>query len=149
MPNMRIFGSTEATLESHEIVQFIQQGWPGSCVMVEDDANAGWLSVHVEHPQLPEPIGLDRFCRVYDDITGELMSWAAWLETREGTPQSKDMMARTIAVQQVVLIKCPEGAEEKRICRELSRVLADVADGFFQVDDEGFYDASGVLVIQE
>jgi hypothetical protein len=35
------------------------------------------------------------------------------------------------------------------VCVALARFLAGVTDGVYQVDDEGFYSADGVLILPE
>jgi hypothetical protein len=95
-------------------------------------------------------IVVERFLADEDGIRAELNAWAGYLETKEASPHHQALMERTIQARQLFTIEQPDDhANAARLCEALCRHLAEVADGFFQIDDRGFFAADGSLLVAE
>jgi hypothetical protein len=93
-------------------------------------------------------VEVNRYQADEEGIRAELNSWAAFLETCEDDPRSRGLMERVIQSRQLFYIEEPSPAA-REVCALLSRCLARLADGFYQVDDEGFFAADGTLLVAE
>jgi hypothetical protein len=93
-------------------------------------------------------VEVNRFRADEEGIRAELNSWAAFLETCEHDPRHRELMERMIQSKQLFNIEEPsESARE--VCVQLSQCLARLADGFYQIDDEGFFEADGAILIAD
>ncbi len=111
----------------------------------------GWFQAELVFGE-GEPVRLERFLASEEGIRGELNSWAAFLETCEDSPHRVALMERTIQSRQLFTLRQPaDRADEEvdRACVELSRFLARAADGFYQVDEQGLFEADGALLVRE
>jgi hypothetical protein len=99
------------------------------------------------------PVFADRYLTDTDDLRTQLNTWAAYLETLDYSPNSRGLMERVIQTRQLITIRKPLGhADEvlaERVCHGLCQVLANGADGVYQVEDEGWYAADGSLLVKE
>ena len=99
------------------------------------------------------PVHVERFLAGEEGIRAELNAWAAFLEACDYSPNAGPLMERTIQSRQLFTIRRPaDHADEVRLeraCVGLCRLLASAADGFYQADGEGFFDADGALLVQE
>lgn len=99
------------------------------------------------------PLELERFLAAEEGIRAELNTWAAFLETCADSPNSVPLMEHMIQTSQLFTLRHPlDAANEERaeqLCVGLAQFLADATDGVYQVDDEGFYTADGVLILPE
>jgi hypothetical protein len=97
-----------------------------------------------------ESLQLERYLACEPGIRAELNSWAAWLETREDTPERVRLMERIIqTVQLFTLHGDGESTRTEKLCVELCRFLAEKTDGVYQIDERGFFDAEGALLVSE
>ena len=93
------------------------------------------------------PLLLECFRADEEGIRAELNSWAAILETCDG-PHHIPLMERTIQTKQLFTLHDPtDGA--RLVCVSLCQHLAAVTAGFYQIDDIGFFDADGTLMVKE
>jgi hypothetical protein len=83
-----------------------------------------------------------------EGIRAELNSWAAYVETFEQAPRHRELMERVIQSKQLFYFEEPSPSA-REACVRLSRHLARLAGGFYHVEDEGFFDADGTLLIAE
>ena len=98
-----------------------------------------------------DPAAMQRFLAEEEGIRNELNGWAGYLETCEDSPSHLALMERTIQSRQLFTLRRPiEGAEAVgRACVELSKFLARATEGFYQVDEEGVFEAEGELLVRE
>ncbi len=99
------------------------------------------------------PIHVERFLTREDDLRDDLNTWAGWLETQGHEPNHARLMEHVIQSRQFVTIRKPldhanESAVED-VCRAVCRIVAERADGVFQVDGDGWYAADGTLLLKE
>jgi hypothetical protein len=94
------------------------------------------------------PLVLERFHADDEGIRAELNSWAAFLETCGG-PHHVRLMERTIQARQLFTLTDPTTDVVDPGCVALCRRLAAETAGFYQIDDIGFFDADGTLLVEE
>ena len=94
------------------------------------------------------PLALECFSADEDGIRAELDSWAAFLETGDG-PHAVPLMERAIQTRILFTLHDPTEDEFERDCVALCRQIAHVTAGFYQIDDIGFFDADGTLLVNE
>ncbi len=83
---------------------------------------------------------LERWHSEEDGIRAELNSWAALMELGEETLLRVQLMERIIQTRQFFTI------EDSPCAFVLSRYLAAQTNGFFHIDGQGFFDATGNLL---
>ena len=87
-----------------------------------------------------------------DNLRNDLNSWAAFLETCDYSPNHSMLMERVIQTQQLITLRKPiDHADEvsvDRLCLAVCGFLAEQADGIYQIDDDGWYDAAGTLLLK-
>jgi hypothetical protein len=93
------------------------------------------------------PLALECFSADEEGVRAELNSWAAFLETCDG-PNAVPLMERAIQTRFLFTLHDPTG-EFDRDCVALCRQLAHATAGFYQIDDVGFFDADGTLLVSE
>ena len=86
-------------------------------------------------------------------IRAELNTWAAYLETCDYNPNFAVLMEHMIRTKQLFTIRRPlDAANEARvddICLGLAQLFAQTTEGIYQVDQQGFFDPNGLLLLQE
>jgi hypothetical protein len=110
------------------------QGWFQATLALDDEEE--------------EPLELQRYLATEEGIRGELNTWAAWLETQEGSPHAGPLMQRMIATTQLFTLQCPPELPGEA-CVALCRFLADQTAGVYQIDGQGFFAADGTLLVKE
>ena len=93
------------------------------------------------------PLALECFSADEEGIRAELDSWAAFLETCDG-PHGVPLMERAIQTRNLFTLHDPSG-ELDSDCVALCQQIAEVTAGFYQIDDIGFFDAAGTLLVNE
>ena len=94
------------------------------------------------------PLTLECFRADEEGIRAELNTWAAFLETCDG-PHHVPLMEKTIQAKQLFTLHDPTEGELDRVCITLCRRLAALTAGFYQIDEIGFFDADGTLLVKE
>lgn len=112
----------------------------------------GWTAAELT-VEVGTPIYVERYLTAEDDLRADLNSWAAWLETRDYSPHHVALMERVIQTEQLVTLRKPidhpnEGLLDE-ICTALSRTICQNADGFYQIEGQGWYAADGDELIKE
>jgi hypothetical protein len=112
----------------------------------------GWTSAELSLG-CASPVYVERFLAGEDNLRNDLNSWAAFLETCDYSPNHQMLMERVIQSQQMITLRKPiDHADEisvDRLCLALCSFLAQQADGVYQIDNDGWYDAAGALLLQE
>jgi hypothetical protein len=145
----RIFGRSEATPDPAAFLEELRRLAPVTGTV---DAEGGdWFRVELSlHGG--GALDLERFLADEEGIRAELNSWAAYLEASD-TPHSLALMERVIQSRQLVTLRRPaDHADEalvERLCVATCRWLAAATDGFYQADDQGFFEADGTLLVRE
>ena len=113
----------------------------------------GWTSGELHLPGDGTPLLLARYLTREDDLRADLNTFAAELETMTHSAHSTALMERVIQSQQLITIRKPIGHPNEslvdRACEELVRFLANECDGFYQIDNQGWFAKSGELLVEE
>jgi hypothetical protein len=145
----RVFGTGE---EEPNPAALLERLGPAVAVKFHGD-DAGWFRAELAcHPD-NGPLHLERYLASEEGIRNELNTWAAWVEaTGEGPVQAR-LMQHLIGTRQVFTLWRPESPAEPAaadpICRDLCTWLARQTAGIYQVDEQGFFDAGGKLLLAE
>ncbi len=112
----------------------------------------GWTAAELL-VELGTPIYVERYLTQEDNLREDLNSWAAWLETRDFSPNHVMLMERVIQTQQMITIRKPIDHPNENlldeVCTALSRAICQKADGIYQAEDQGWYSASGEELLKE
>jgi len=99
------------------------------------------------------PVYVERFLTKEDDLRHDLNTWAGFLETCDYSPNHVMLMERVIQSAQMITARKPiDHADEittDRLCLVLSQFLAAKTDGIYQIDADGWYTATGELLLKE
>ena len=96
-----------------------------------------------------EIVSVERYLADEEGIRNELNSWAAVLETCEPQPAALPLMERTIQSKQLFVVRSSAPHPDSPAAHLVCRTLAGLSGGFYQVDEEGFFDAAGTLLVRE
>jgi hypothetical protein len=107
----------------------------------------GWMRAEVSTGKHVPPLVIERFLVEESDMRPQLNSWVAWLETVEH-PRREGVIDRVVNSQQVLTLEL-DSSKHDRIAKDAAKYLAQTADGIYQVDDEGFFSADGLLLVPE
>jgi hypothetical protein len=112
----------------------------------------GWTSAELR-VGVGSPVMLERFLVKEDDLRGELNNWAAWLETATWSENSPALMEHVIQTQQMITLRKPiDHSDEialENLCQATVQFFAQARDGIYQIDDDGWYSATGTLLVKE
>ena len=99
------------------------------------------------------PVYVERFLAKEDNLCADLNTWAGFLETCDYSPNHAMLMECVIQTQQLITLRKPiDHADEvsvDRLCLAVCNFLAAQADGIYQIDDDGWYDVAGTLLLKE
>lgn len=149
----RIFGLSEPEVPAETILEHLHEhGFTVRGEFRRDER--GWGAVQFTFPESAgSPIVMQRYLSDEEGVRNELNTWAAWLETATYNPNHADLMTHAIQTRQLITIRRPiDHADDSRLeafCLELSQFLARQTNGIFQIDDQGFFAASGELLLEE
>jgi hypothetical protein len=144
---LRVFGATDDAPDQAAVAASLA----GASSSFDGD-EGGWYRAEIVHGAGP-PVTMERYHADEEGIRAELNSWAAYLETLDYSPHHVALMERTIQSRQLITIRKPadhgDEAGIDRLCAALARRLAEMTNGFYQIDGKGFFDAEGQLLVAE
>jgi hypothetical protein len=148
----RVFGTNDVQPEPAALLEAVRAlGIEATAEFGGDEQ--GWFRVALTFAADATPVHLERYLATEEGIRADLNSWAAWLETADYSPNHGPLMQHVISTRQLFTLRCPiDHADEvlvERLCVGVSRFLARTTDGVYQVDDEGFFAADGILLLKE
>jgi hypothetical protein len=147
----RVFASTDA-VSSPAGIEACLVGLGAAVTARFDEANDSWYRAELTLNG-GAPLVLERWLADEDGIRAELSSWAAYLETLDYSPNAAGLMEKAIQARQLFTLRRPidhpNEALLERACQALCQFLAMQTDGFYQVDDRGFFAADGGVLVQE
>jgi hypothetical protein len=145
---LRIFSRDEATPDPGVLLAALAALGLNLQGNFEGDAE-GWFLAELTLPS-GEVLPLERYLAHEEGIRNELNAWAAVLEGREQLPQAAVLMERVIQSWQLFVLPAHVGrAASPEVALLICRTLATLTNGFYQLDGEGFFDASGTLLEPE
>ncbi len=147
----RVFCRGESRLPPAEILEFLHtHGIPATGNFRGDDL--GWTGAEFSYG-VGSPVYVERFLAKEDSLRDDLNSWAAFLETCDYSPNHEMLMERVIQSKQMLTLRKPiDHADEislDKLCLMICRHFAEQADGIYQVDDDGWYDANSGMLLKE
>jgi hypothetical protein len=104
----------------------------------------GWYQADLHTDDVS--IQLERYLAGEEGVRAELDSWAAWLETRECSPEAFPLMERLIQTAQLFTL---QASAESAVSEPLCRFLAAATAGIYQIDGRGLFAADGTLLVSE
>lgn len=148
----RVFGTNHVQPEPAALLEHLHQlGLETAGHFHGDDQ--GWFRAELVLDEDIEPVPLERFLTREDDIRGELNTWAAWLETVADNAHQTRLMQHMIGTTQLFTLERPvDTADDERVeqlCISVCRYLAKQTLGVYQVDQHGFFDLDGTLLVRE
>lgn len=148
----RVFSKADTAPSAAAILAHLQeQGVTVTAEFRGDDL--GWTSGQFVLPKGGSPVILERYLTDADDLRNDLNSWAGWLETADYSPNHQWLMEHVIQTRQLFTLRRPIDHPDEialdRLCEGLCRYLAGLTEGVYQADGQGFFAASGELILQE
>jgi hypothetical protein len=146
----RVFALSEAGPAPEQVREFLHALDPKARGNFHADEQ-GWFAVDIKIPGEETGIRLERFLSSEEGIRAELNTWAAWLETQENNPHVGRLMQHMISTKQIFTLQedPSSGQSTADVCTGLCRFLAELSDGVYQADAQGFLDAAGLLLVPE
>jgi hypothetical protein len=148
----RIFGRSTAEVRPAALLEHLQaQGEQVTAKFRGDDL--GWTSAEIVAGVEDSPLLLERFLTDEDNLRDDLNTWAGYLETLNYSPNNFILMERMIQTKQLFTIRKPVShpneIDAERICESLSKFLAQQTDGMYQIDNVGWHEMTGDVLIAE
>ncbi len=113
----------------------------------------GWTAGELRLAGLNTPVLLERYLAREDEIRDDLNAYAALLETCDYSPNHGALMERVIQSQQLIVLRKPLDAIDEvsleNLLIEACQFLASRTDGMYQIDGQGWFAATGELLLQE
>lgn len=146
----RVFGRSESEPSLAALAEHLHAaGLPVEPHFRGDDL--GWTAGELRVPG-GAAVKVERYLTDADDLRDDLNAYAAELETRD-SPHSGALMQHAIQTKQLVTLEPPADATDAAALDPLlvatCRHLAAVTDGVYQIDERGWFSASGELLIPE
>jgi len=141
----RVFREDESALSPEAIAERLRSlGYATEACADADDL--GWF-----HLDLRTNVGamtLDRYL-ADEGIRDDLNTWAAWLESHAGADAPR-LMQHMISTRQIITLRCQDEVEPdlRRLLHQTLTLLTQPS-GLYQLDGEGFFGASGALLVSE
>jgi hypothetical protein len=145
---LRVFGSASVQPQPAALLEHLHGlGYQVGGDFRGDDH--GWFQAELQFDDTAAPLQLDCFQAREDDLRNELNAWAAWLETLDDGPNHGRLMQQVISTTQLYTLELPETELNEERGMAICRFLARATDGIYQVDDHGFFDREGDLLVAE
>jgi hypothetical protein len=149
----RVFGITDTQPEPAALANGLQPVAPSLRVHAVKAGERGWHRTEIQWAGGATPLVVERFWRDEEGIREELQAWAAWVETCADNPHHERLMQHLTSTQQVFTLRSvPEHHDAgglDHVCQAICQYLARVTDGVYQVDQQGFFDRDGTLLLPE
>ena len=148
----RVFGRSGTEVTPAELLEHLHSAGERVTGNFRGD-DLGWTSGELSLPSGGSPLVIERYLCDADEIRQELNTWAAWLETADYSPNNTVLMERVIQTKQLFALRRPidhpDEAALERVCDAVSKLLAARTDGVYQIDDKGFFDENGGVLLEE
>jgi hypothetical protein len=149
---IRIFGTNNWRPRASALVEhLLRAGFRIDSDVLGDDDD--WEQVTLEDPGTEAPVMLERMPPDSAEVCDEVEPLLEALERMDDVvdvDQIEDVLRQT---RQLFIVGIPSGLHSdetvERLSTTLSQFLAQQTKGIYQVDGEGFYDAKGMLLLEE
>jgi hypothetical protein len=146
----RVFGILEDEPTPAELCQELErQGLQVRPAFRGDDQ--GWFAARLELVGQAAAVQIERYLVREERMRGDLNSWCAWLEGLPNTAEREAVLDALVATTQIFTLYEDAADEESisEVCPKLATWLAVRLQGIYQIDGQGFFDASGRLIVKE
>jgi hypothetical protein len=149
---LRVFAPTTAEVPPAAIAEAVAASGVQVVPHFKGDDH-GWTTGELHLPKGGTPVLLARYLTREDDLRDDLNAHAAELETMNYSPHAVALMERVIQTQQMVTVRkpldYPDESVTEGVCEGLARILAESTGGVYQVDGKGWFNSSGVRLVEE
>ena len=142
----RVFCHSTKGPSAAAFAEHLRHHHPDAVVHFKGD-QLGWLRAEVILGKHAAPQVIERFLVEESDMRPQLNSWVAWLETVDH-PRRESVIDRVVNSQQVFTLEV-HSPDAAKLAKVACKYLAHMADGIYQIDDEGFFSADGLLLVPE
>jgi hypothetical protein len=147
----RVFCRSEFELAPDDLIARLREAGMSVAAKFRGDVR-GWTAADLGLGT-GTPVFVERYLTDADDLRNDLNTWAAYLETLDYAPNHTELMERVIQSKQLVTIRKPldhsNEALAERLCEQVCREISTTADGIYQIDNDGWYSARGLLLLKE
>ena len=148
----RVFGANDAEPDRDVLLAHLHnQGLEGTARFWGD--KEGWYQADLKLDDNPAIIRLERELFYEEGVRTALNVFAALVESLEPSPDQEWLMEHIISARQLFTLKRPSETttrlEVERLCLAVCQFLARATDGFYSVEDRGFFSAGGTLLLKE
>jgi hypothetical protein len=146
MTSYRVFCQSRKEPTPAALAEHLRVHHPDLIVHFKGD-RLGWMRAEVDLGKKAPRLVIERFLVEESDMRPQLNTWVAWLETVDH-PRREGVMDRVVNSQQVFTLEV-DSPEHEKLAKAVCQYLAQAADGIYQVDDQGFLSADGLLLVPE
>jgi hypothetical protein len=148
----RVFGTNDVLPEPAAVLAHLRTLGIAVVGKFYDDED-GWFQAELRFGDQEPILHLECFLPEEEGVRDDLHAWAAWLEPMEDNPNHQRLMMHMIATTHVFTLhesgEWPRKISVVEHCLELCKFLARETAGVYQMDDQGFFDADGTLLLEE
>ncbi len=147
----RVFGSLDRNPDPARLERAALALVPQAAVHLKGD-DLGWFCAEISWNQ-GAPLTIESFAATDPEVRADLNTWAAYVETCDYSPNAHSLMVKIALAQQIITLRRPiDHADESgldRLMQGMAKHLALEIDGIFQIDEAGFFDKTGTLLLEE
>jgi hypothetical protein len=145
----RVFGNNAVPPAPAALLEHLERrGLPATGRFRGDET--GWFEAEIRFAA-GQPLVVHCYRADEEGIRDELNTWAAWLETAAEPARAAPLMQHLIGTTHVFTLQDSTAAVGRadECPLAICLFLAQATDGVIQVDDHGFLDAQGALLVAE
>ena len=149
---IRIFGTNATTLRVSALVEQLDEaGVEVTWEVMGDDQE--WEQVSLQTPAMQAPVMLERMALDDPEIHEEVAPLLDGLERLDDVYDVDEIEQVLGGTRQLYILGMPAGlqgdsdVEQLSLC--VSQLIAKLTKGIYQVDQAGFYDADGQILLEE
>ena len=148
----RVFGCNDADPDRDSLLLHLHnQRLEGTAKFWGD--KEGWYQADLKLDDNPAIIRLERELFYEEGVRTALNVFAALVESLEPSPDQEWLMEHIISARQLFTLKRPSETttrlEVERLCLAVCQFLAKVTDGFYAIEDQGFFREDGSLILKD
>lgn len=147
----RVFGLLDLNPDPARLEQAALEIIPKAAVHLKGD-DRGWFCAEISWGQ-GSPLTIETYAATDPEVRADLNTWAAYIETCDYSPNAHSTMVKVALSQQIITLRRPiDHADESgldRLMHGMAQHLALEIDGIFQIDEAGFFDKNGTLLVEE
>jgi hypothetical protein len=147
----RVFGSLDQNPDPARLERATTELVPLASVHLKGD-DLGWYHAEIRWGQ-GSPLTIETYGAADPSVRNDLNTWAAYIETCDYSPNVPMLMEKVALARQVITLRRPIDHQDElgldRLMSGLAQHLALETDGVYQIDEAGFFDKNGGLLLEE